>query len=109
MVVVVENNSRGDTISPAAGVSVPIINRRKAETQVLIKAGDRLVIGGVTQGVSSTTVRKVPMFGDIPILGWLFKQRENSETGRELVIFVTPSLVTGQGGADMANTPIAPK
>ena len=109
MLVVVENNSRGDTISPAAGVSVPIINRRKAETQVLIKEGDRLVIGGVTQGVSSTTVRKVPIFGDIPIIGWLFKQKENSEIGRELVIFVTPSLVTGQGGAGMAITPIAPK
>jgi len=109
MLVVVENNSRGDTISPAIGVSVPIINRRKAETQVLIKEGDRLVIGGVTQGVSSTTVRKVPLFGDIPILGWLFKQKENTELGRELVIFVTPSLVTGQGGAGMAATPIAPK
>src|SRR5712691_5324303 len=52
MIVVVENNSRGDTITPAAGVAVPIINRRKAETLVLIKEGDRLVIGGVTQGVS---------------------------------------------------------
>lgn len=109
MVVVVENNSRGDIISPAAGVSVPIINRRRAETQVLIKEGDRLVIGGVTQGVSSTTVRKLPLFGDIPIFGWLFKQKENSETGRELVIFVTPSLVTGQGDGDKANTPVAPK
>jgi type IV pilus assembly protein PilQ len=109
MLVVVENNSRGDTISPAAGVSVPIINRRKAETQVLIKEGDRLVIGGVTQGVASTTVRKVPIFGDIPIFGWLFKQKENSEIGRELVIFVTPSIVAGQGGAGMATTPIAPK
>jgi type II secretory pathway component GspD/PulD (secretin) len=109
MLVVVENNSRGDTISPAAGVSVPIINRRKAETQVLIREGDRLVIGGVTQGVASTTVRKVPLFGDIPIFGWLFKQKENTEVGRELVIFVTPSLVTGQGGAGMAATPIAPK
>jgi type IV pilus assembly protein PilQ len=86
-----------------------VINKRKAETQVLIKAGDRLVIGGVTQGVSSTTVRKVPLFGDIPIFGWLFKQKENSETGRELVIFVTPSLVIGQGGAGLAVTPIAPK
>jgi type IV pilus assembly protein PilQ len=109
MVVLVENNSRGETISPAAGVSVPIINKRKAETQVLIKEGDRLVIGGVTQALSSTTVRKVPIFGDIPILGWLFKQKENSEAGRELVVFVTPSLVTGQGGAGMAATPIAPK
>jgi len=109
MVVVVENNSRGDTISPAEGVSVPIINRRKAETQVLIKEGDRLVIGGVTQGTAATTVRKLPLFGDIPILGWLFKQKENSETGRELVIFVTPSLVRGQGDAGKANTPATPK
>jgi type IV pilus secretin PilQ/predicted competence protein len=108
MIVVVENNSRGDTITPAAGVAVPIINRRKAETQVLIKEGDRLVIGGVTQGVVSTTVRKVPLFGDIPIFGWLFKQKENNETGRELVVFVTPSIVQ-QNGAGMAMTPVAPR
>jgi len=109
MLIVVENNSRGDTISPAVGVSVPIINRRKAETQVLIKEGDRLVIGGVTQGIVSTTVRKVPLFGDIPIFGWLFKQKENNESGRELVVFVTPSIVQGQGGAGMALTPVAPR
>jgi type IV pilus assembly protein PilQ len=109
MIVLVENNSRGDSISLGVGISVPIINKRKAETQVLIKEGDRLVIGGVTQGVSSTTVRKLPIFGDIPIFGWLFKQKENTELGRELVIFVTPSLVTGQGTAGIANTPIAPK
>jgi len=89
-------------------VAVPIINRRKAETQVLIKEGDRLVIGGVTQGTVSTTVRKVPLFGDIPIFGWLFKQKENNETGRELVVFVTPSIVQ-QNGAGMAMTPIAPR
>jgi type II secretory pathway component HofQ len=93
LVVIVENNSRGDTITPAPGVSVPIINRRKAETQVLIPEGDRLVIGGVTQGVNQTTTRKVPLFGDIPVLGWLFKQKEVFETGRELVVFVTPSVL----------------
>jgi len=109
MLVMVENNSRGENINPGGGSTIPVINKRKAETQVLIKAGDRLVIGGVTQGVSSTTVRKLPLFGDIPIFGWLFKQKENTEVGRELVIFVTPSLVTGQGGAGIATTPIAPK
>ncbi|HEV2055174.1 MAG TPA: AMIN domain-containing protein [Methylomirabilota bacterium] len=109
MVVVIENNSRGENINPGGTSTVPVINKRKAETQVLIKEGDRLVIGGVTQGVSSTTVRKVPLFGDIPIFGWLFKQKENTELGRELVIFVTPSLVTGQGSAGLAITPVAPK
>ena len=98
MVVVVENNSRGDTISPAPGTSVPIINRRKAETLVLMREGERLVIGGVTQSVQQNTVRKVPLFGDIPLLGWLFKARETFESGRELVVFLTPSLVKTDGG-----------
>lgn len=97
MTVIVENNSRGDVISPAAGVSVPIINRRKAETQVLVREGDRLVIGGVTQNVQQKTVRKVPLMGDIPILGWLFKQQEDFETGRELVVFMTPSILGTDG------------
>ncbi|HEY7436876.1 MAG TPA: AMIN domain-containing protein [Methylomirabilota bacterium] len=97
MTVIVENNSRGDVISPAAGVTVPIINRRKAETQVLVREGDRLVIGGVTQNVQQKTVRKVPLMGDVPILGWLFKQREDFETGRELVVFMTPSILKTDG------------
>jgi type IV pilus assembly protein PilQ len=109
MVVLVENNSRGENIPVAVGITVPVINKRKAETQVLIKDGDRLVIGGVTQGLTTVNVRKVPIFGDIPVIGWLFKQKENSETGRELVVFVTPSLVIGQGGAGIDLTPIAPR
>jgi type IV pilus secretin PilQ/predicted competence protein len=103
MTVIVENNSRGDVISPAAGVSVPIINRRKAETQVLVREGDRLVIGGVTQNVQQKTVRKVPLMGDIPILGWLFKQREDFETGRELVVFMTPSILKTDGAQPAAS------
>ena len=99
MVVVVENNSRGDVVNLGSGGTPPAINRRKAETQVLIKEGERLVIGGVTQSTSSVTVRKVPILGDIPVLGWLFKQRENFETGRELVVFVTPSLLRADSAA----------
>src|SRR5713101_7381812 len=105
MLVIVENNSRGDIVT----AGVPAINRRKAETQGVIKEGDRLVIGGVTTGVASTTVRKVPLFGDIPVFGWLFKQKENNEVGRELVVFITPSILLGQGGAGMALTPVAPR
>jgi type IV pilus assembly protein PilQ len=109
MLVMVENNSRGDSVPLGVGISVPIINKRKAETQVLIKEGDRLVIGGVTQNLASNTIRKVPIFGDIPVIGWLFKQKEATETGRELVVFVTPSIVVGQGTAGMSLTPVAPR
>ncbi|OGK80750.1 MAG: hypothetical protein A2X52_04510 [Candidatus Rokubacteria bacterium GWC2_70_16] len=105
MVVIIENNSRGDTISPAPGVSVPLINRRKAETQVLMREGERLVIGGVTQSVQQNTVRKVPIFGDIPLLGWLFKQKEHFETGRELVVFVTPTILKTDGAQAAQTAP----
>jgi type IV pilus assembly protein PilQ len=105
LVIMVENNSRGATITPAAGVAVPIINKRKAETQVLIREGERLVIGGVTQSTQENTVRKVPIFGDIPVVGWLFKARENFESGRELVVFLTPSLVKSE--AALAARPAA--
>jgi type IV pilus assembly protein PilQ len=101
MTVIVENNSRGDLIA-FTGTSVPIINKRKAETQVLVREGDRLVIGGVTQNVQQKTVRKVPLMGDIPILGWLFKQREDFETGRELVVFMTPSILRTDGAQPAA-------
>ena len=102
LVVVVENNSRGQEVNLGASGQPPAINKRKAETLVLLNEGERLVIGGVTQTVSSTTIRKVPYLGDIPFLGWAFKQRENFETGRELAVFLTPSVLKGGAGQTMS-------
>jgi len=93
MFVVVENNSRGEVVNLGASGGPPAINKRKAKTQVLMNQGERLVIGGVTTAQNQNTVRKVPVFGDIPVLGWLFKQKENFDTGRELVVFLTPSVL----------------
>jgi type IV pilus assembly protein PilQ len=101
MFVVVENNSRGDVVNLGASGSPPAINRRRAETQVVMNQGERLVIGGVTTGQNQNTIRKVPVFGDIPVLGWLFKQKETFEQGRELVVFLTPSVL-GMGVAGAA-------
>ncbi len=105
MLVIVENNSRGDPVNLGTGGTPPAINRRKAETLVLINEGERLVIGGVTTSQNSTTVRKVPLFGDIPVLGWLFKQKETFEQGRELVVFLTPSVLKGFVGQAAASAP----
>ncbi|PWU20839.1 MAG: hypothetical protein C5B48_11985 [Candidatus Rokuibacteriota bacterium] len=93
MFVVVENNSRGDAVNLGTSGSPPAINKRRARTQVLMNEGERLVIGGVTTGIQQNTVRKVPLFGDLPVFGWLFKQREEFEQGRELVVFLTPSVL----------------
>lgn len=93
MIVVVENNQRGDVVDLGTSGHPPAINKRRAETQVVIREGERLIIGGVTTSINQNTVRRVPIFSDIPVLGHLFKQKENFEQGRELVVFVTPSVL----------------
>ena len=97
MKIVVENNSRGSTVDLGNAGSPPAIDKRKAETEVLIKEGERLVIGGVTKGVSVDAIRKVPLLGDIPLLGWLFKQKGQSVDDTELVVFITPSVLKTDG------------
>jgi type IV pilus assembly protein PilQ len=106
MNVLVENNSRGATVDlGASGGQPPAINKRKAETQVLIKEGERLVIGGVTNSESEEAVRRVPLMGDIPLLGWLFKQRGDRNVSTELVVFITPSIVRRDAATASAGTP----
>ena len=95
MKVTIENNSRSNTtvnLGTTAGAP-PVINKRRAQTEVLIKEGERLVIGGVTTNLDQDETRKIPLFGDIPVLGWLFKQTASQTTARELVVFITPSVL----------------
>jgi type IV pilus secretin PilQ/predicted competence protein len=106
MMVIVENNSRGDVVNFGASLgSPPAINKKRAETQVLIKEGERLVIGGVTNSTFIETERKIPLFGDIPFFGWLFKSRSNDDKTSELVVFITPSLLRTSGAPRTSSAP----
>src|SRR5437899_4957283 len=110
MKVTIENNSRSNTtvnLGTTAGAP-PVINKRKAQTEVLIKEGERLVIGGVRRNLDQDETRKIPLFGDIPVLGWLFKQTASQTTGRELVVFITPSVLKVET-AQAPPPPPAPK
>jgi type IV pilus secretin PilQ/predicted competence protein len=110
MKVLVENNSRSTTtIDLGSAGSPPVIVRRKAETEVMIREGERLVIGGVTNNEVTEEVRKIPMFGDIPLLGWLFKQTGEQNNATELVIFITPSIVRRDTTASVIAPAIVPK
>jgi type IV pilus assembly protein PilQ len=102
MKVTIENNSRGPVVILGSTLgSPPSINKRKAQTEVLIKEGERLVIGGVTTNLDTDETRKIPLFGDIPVIGWLFKTTASQTTGRELVVFITPSVLK----TDLAQAP----
>ena len=89
-----------------ASVSSPIIDRRTLTSNVLIKSGDTLAIGGLLQDEVTKGRTKVPILGDIPILGYAFQERRNTRTKRNLLVFVTPTLIKqgyGTGLEDQVN------
>jgi type IV pilus assembly protein PilQ len=71
----------------------PTIQKKQARTEMLIRDGDTAVIGGIYTRNSGLSWAKVPWFGDIPILGWLFKNRRETDNRDELLIFITPRIV----------------
>jgi type IV pilus assembly protein PilQ len=75
------------------GVSPPPTATRSTDTNVIVKDGETIVIGGLIHDTQSDTVYKVPLLGDIPVLGYLFKKKSVSRSRMELLIFVTPRVI----------------
>ncbi|MEA1049349.1 type IV pilus secretin PilQ [Lamprobacter modestohalophilus] len=71
----------------------PLRNRRAVSTSVLVDNGETIVLGGVYEATKDFNEKKVPWFGDLPMLGRLFKTTAKSETNQELLIFVTPKIL----------------
>lgn len=82
-------NAVGARSNPAG----PSIDRREANTQVLIRDGETMVIGGVFIDTQNNNVTGVPYLSRVPVLGWLFKQKTEAVAKQELLIFLTPSIV----------------
>ena len=70
------------------------IDTKHVKTQVLVENGGTVVLGGIFQQNERTTVTKVPLFGDIPVLGYLFKNTARTNDKTELLIFITPKIVS---------------
>ncbi|MFM9914471.1 MAG: type IV pilus secretin PilQ, partial [Rhizobacter sp.] len=83
----------------ASTQGVPSIDTKSIETQVLVENGGTVVIGGIFEQTDRSDVVKVPFFGDIPGLGNLFKTRTNSSRKTELLIFLTPKVVSERTAA----------
>jgi type IV pilus secretin PilQ/predicted competence protein len=79
----------------------PIIDVRTLDSNVLIKSGDTLAIGGLLQDQTTRTRTKVPLAGDIPVLGYLFQSRGNERTKRNLLVFVTPTIIDQRYGTGL--------
>ncbi len=76
--------------------SVNIKDKKEVQTQVLLENGETVVIGGIYQETSTEDVNKVPLFGDIPVLGNLFKRKSKESARKELLVFLTPKILDSQ-------------
>jgi type IV pilus assembly protein PilQ len=82
-------------VSTGNGGTAVALSTQAINTQVLVKNGETLVLGGIYNRSIKKTVSKVPVLGDIPGVGVLFRSTTNANTKKELLIFVTPKIVTG--------------
>ena len=89
----IKQDTVGEIFQTSRGGSVPSIDTRELNTTVLVENGDTVVLGGIFQDEKSSKEEKVPWLGDIPYLGALFRRRTNEIGKRELLIFVTPTIV----------------
>ena len=88
----VNKDSRGETT--AAGIA---INTKHVQTQVLVENGGTVVIGGIFEQTEIDDTTKVPLLGDIPVLGHLFKNKSKTANKSELLIFITPRVISDRG------------
>ena len=90
--LVVTQDTLGEEVSTGNGRERSI-NTQRVETQVLVENGETIVLGGIYQQELTKRVSKVPLLGDIPYLGALFRYTNDSNRKKELLVFVTPKIV----------------
>ncbi|MBI1883652.1 MAG: hypothetical protein HYS08_05550 [Chlamydiae bacterium] len=90
-----EVSSVSNFLVTASGNRIPIVRTSNAKTRVMVKDGVTIVIGGLIDRTTRKEVSKIPILGSIPIIGLPFKKIENEVSNSELVIFLTPRIITG--------------
>ncbi len=97
------SNKVGDFHFQFAGADVtsPIIDKRALDSSVLIRSGDTLAIGGLISDQVAKSKTKVPILGDIPVLGYAFQSHDNERHKRNLLIFVTPTIIDQHYGTGL--------
>ena len=89
----VTKDSVGQLVPSATGGFVPSIDTRNIQTQVLVRDGQTVVLGGIMETERRDSVKKVPLLGDVPVVGNLFRSKSKINNRDELLIFVTPKIL----------------
>jgi general secretion pathway protein D len=91
------SNLTDQTVPVQVGVSAPVIAKRSADTVVVTGDGQTVIIGGLMQNQKTEAESKIPILGDLPVLGFLFRRTVKDTVKTELIIFLTPHVVTDLG------------
>ncbi|MBF0489195.1 MAG: type IV pilus secretin PilQ [Candidatus Omnitrophica bacterium] len=95
-------------VDPSTPAKIPELSTEEAKTKVMIRDGQTLVIAGLVKDTVETTKSKVPFLGDMPFFGQAFKKSNDHKTKTELIIFLTPHIITANAiGANKASAPVA--
>jgi general secretion pathway protein D len=87
-------NQEISAVKDSKGQAIDLVTtKRSAKTSVVVKDKETVVIGGLIQDTENETISKVPLLGDIPLLGWLFKSKSKIRTKTNLMIMLTPNIV----------------
>jgi type IV pilus assembly protein PilQ len=90
MEVVVKRNSIG---AERNSLGDPSIASREVQTEIMVKDGETAVIGGIIEEEVTKLTSMIPVLGNIPVIGWLFKSKQTIKTKKELLIFITPQVL----------------
>jgi len=86
-------NDEPDYANTVPGVGPPI-KKKEAKTNIMVKDGETVVLGGIYISTNSESMSGLPWLNKIPFLGWLFKQTSKADTNNELLVFLVPKIAT---------------
>ncbi len=91
--VTMEVTQTANELQGFTSFNAPIVNQRQADTTVSVKDGETIILGGIIRNTVNSTVRKLPILGDLPILGNLFRSTSKQNVKTELLVFLSPRVV----------------
>jgi len=103
------SNVKGFTALGTSGSNAPITIERSVDTNIMIKSGETIVIGGLVQDQEETRNTKVPVLGDLPVVGSAFRRKETITSKTNMVIFITATLMENKSSFGAPQTVAKPK
>jgi general secretion pathway protein D len=98
--VTMDVTQSADNFVSYTSFNAPIVNKRDTQSTISIKDGNTVVLGGIIENSANNTTNKIPLLGDIPLIGELFRSATKQNEKTELLVFLTPKVVVRPSDAD---------